>query len=64
MLTEALADPHVKASIEAIDDLWVSLDHGDRREPTLERLLASEVFILRTRGVEYDPRKMFQFPPR
>lgn len=56
-LIEALNNSELRSRIEGIDDIWSSLDHGDRSEPTLERLLSAEVFKLRSLGVDYDPRK-------
>lgn len=53
---DALNDPDLRRIIDGIDDLWASLDHGDRREPVLEELIASEVFLIRARGFDYDPR--------
>jgi hypothetical protein len=55
---DALNDPDLRRLIDNIDDIWASLYHGERREPVLEGLLASEVFLLRTRGFDYDPRTL------
>ena len=57
-LIEALNDPKLRADIDDIEDLWSSLDHGDRDEPTLERLLdrACEDFLAET-GIDYHPRR-------
>ena len=55
--TEALNTPDLRAEIEAIEDLWVSLDHGDRHEPTLERLLDRAVADFKAKtGLNIDPR--------
>ena len=57
-LIEALNDPKLRSDIDNIEDLWGSLDHGDRSEPTLERLLDAAVaeFLAET-GIDYDPRR-------
>lgn len=56
-LIDCLNDPTLRAEIDAIEDIWSSLDHGDRREPTLESLLdhACASFQART-GLNLDPR--------
>ena len=57
-LIDALNNPDMRRLIDNIDDIWGSLHHGERHEPVLERLLASEVFLLRARGFDYDPRAL------
>lgn len=56
-LCEALADPALRAEIDAIEDIWSSLDRGDRSDPTLEGILdfACAQFKART-GIDLDPR--------
>lgn len=56
-LIDALNTPHLREQIEAIDDIWSSLDRGEREEPVLDELLSHAVFRLRAFGVEYDPRR-------
>jgi len=51
--TEALMNPELKAMIEAAEDIWVSLDNGDRSDPVLENLLNKLVEELNARGVDY-----------
>ena len=57
-LIDALNDPKLRSDIDEIEDLWGSLDHGDRSEPTLERLLDRAVAEFRdAAGIDYDPRR-------
>lgn len=53
---QALNTKATRDMIESIDDIWSSLDRGDRRDASLERLLAAEVAKLNALGVNYDPR--------
>lgn len=56
-LIDALNNPTIRADIDAIDDIWMSLDRGERQEPTLWKLLDAAVAALKAdHGVDYDPR--------
>lgn len=55
-LIDALNNPELRCEIDAVDDIWSSLDRGDRDEPTLWSILDIAVKSLAEKGVTYDPR--------
>ena len=54
--TEALRNETTRGIIDAIEDLWVSMDQGERHDPMLEDALDNAVAELRAYGIVYDPR--------
>lgn len=55
-LIEALSNETTRLVIDAIEDLWVSMDQGERQDPILEDALDCAVTQCHALGFDYDPR--------
>lgn len=53
---EALSNPETRRIIDAIEDIWASMDRGDNSDFHLEHCMDEAVAHLAEFGFHYDPR--------